>query len=43
MIKYTITHIYFIKNVAKKTNSVIESLTKDINIIFPIYEVDNNH
>ena len=40
MAEERITHIYFIKNVAKKTNSVIESVTKNINITFPIYEVD---
>ena len=40
MAEERITHIYFIKNVAKKTNSVIESATKNINITFPIYEVD---
>ena len=40
MAEERITHIYFIKNVAKKTNSIIESFTKDINITFPIYEVD---
>ena len=40
MAEERITHIYFIKNIAKKTNSVIESVTKNINITFPIYEVD---
>ena len=40
MAEEKITHIYFIKNIAKKTNSVIEFLTKNINITFPIYEVD---
>ena len=40
MAEERITHIYFIKNVAKTTNSVIESFTKNINITFPIYEVD---
>ena len=40
MAEERITHIYFIKKVAKKTNSVIESFTKNINITFPIYEVD---
>ena len=40
MAEERITHIYFIKNVSKKTNYVIESATKNINIKFPIYEVD---
>ena len=40
MAEEKIAHIYFIKNVAKKTNSVIDSFTKNINITFPIYEVD---